>query len=156
MSEAWIGVVGGAIGALAGLCGAWLTVYLTARNQSKKEIREAVLNLIAKSRYPELTRKALARGTLDDDKLYVLVSEWTEDITRARARLAILAPAEIQSMGDFLWQKSDDYMNALLEKQSQTDIGALEVEVNQIVFELEAITGKALGHGREFLQRGLD
>jgi hypothetical protein len=156
MSDAWIGVVGGAIGALAGLCGAWLTVFLTSRSQRRNEIREAVVDLIAKSRYPELTRKALARGSLDDDRLYVLVSEWTEDITRARARLAILAPAEIQSKGDFLWQRADDYMNALLERQSQQDIDALEVEVRQLVFGLEEITGKALGHGRNTLQRGLD
>jgi len=155
MPDAWIGVVGGAIGALAGLCGAWLTAFLTSHSQRKNEIREALLDLIAKSQYPELTRKALARGSLDDDRLHVLVSEWTEDITRARARLAILAPADVQSMGDYLWQRADDHMNSILEKQSEQDIGALRVEVSELVFKLEEIARKAIGR-RDKLQRAID
>ena len=49
MADAWIGVVGAAIGALAGIVGGWTTYFLTSRRARRKEIREAAADLIAKA-----------------------------------------------------------------------------------------------------------
>jgi len=156
MSEAWIGVIGGAIGAIAGLGGAWLNSYLSDQANKNKEIQDAVLNIISTSRYPEFYRKAFMKNAIDKERLYILASEWTEKISRARARVVMLAPDEIIGISDYLWQKPEDCMIALINERSEEDVEQIELKVNRLIFELEAVAGKLLGHGREHVERGLD
>ena len=156
MSEAWIGVIGGAIGALAGLGGAWLSAFLSNKANNNKEIQDAVINIISTSRRPEFYRKASMKKAIDNEKLFILASEWMEEISRARARVAILAPDEIIQISDYLWQKSQDCMVSLVDEVSEDDVIQIEAKINELIFELERVAGKLLGHGREYVMRGLD
>ena len=156
MSDAWIGVIGGAIGALAGLGGAWLSAFLSDKGNKTKEIQDAVVNIISIARRPEFYRKASVKNAIDKEKLFILASEWTEEISRARARVAILAPDEIIGISDHLWQESQDCMMVLIDETREDDVDKLEVKVNQLIFDLERASGKLLGHGRENVVRGMD
>jgi hypothetical protein len=156
MSDAWIGIIGAAIGALAGLGGAWLSAFLTGQATKHKEIQDAVISIISISRRPEFYRKASMKNAIDKEKLFILASEWTEEISRARARVAILAPDKIIGISDYLWQKSADCMMALIDGVGEEDVIQIEVKVNELIFELEAAAGKLLGHRRKYVVRGLD
>lgn len=153
---AWIGVAGGAVGALAGLLGAWLSVFLTMRSQRRQAAREAAADLVAKASYPQILRRAVQENVLSRANLIPLLIEWMEGVSRARARLAIIAPTEVVTAGDFLWQRATDHVNALISEIEDADIRMLEVEVSQLAFALEEVAGRELGHGRRHLVRGLD
>ena len=152
MPEAWIGVVGAAVGAFAGIAGGWLTHTLTSRHARRGEIREAAADLISKASLPTVIGSTLGADMLRGERPAEIVLPWSEATMRARARLAALAP-ESFSLCDFLWQRASDQMNALVAGDTEA-AAALGIEVSRITIELE----QALAHetSRQHIQRALD
>jgi len=135
MSEAWIGVVGAAIGALAGIAGGWLTYLLTSRQARREAIAQAASDLIAKASLPSVIAEALDPEAIDRERISQLVLPWSEDTMRARARLAALAP-DAFGLCDLLWQRSSDQMMELL-KGDREAAGSLASEIIATTVELE-------------------
>ena len=135
MNDAWIGVVGAGIGALAGILGGWLTYFLTSRRARRNSVTEAASELIAKASLPSVITNALDAGALGREQIAELILPWSEETMRARARLAALAP-DVFSLCDFLWQRSSDQMMALLKGDSDA-ARSLASEVVMITVELE-------------------
>lgn len=79
MAEAWIGVVGAAIGALAGIVGGWLTYFLTSRRVRRNEIRDAAADLIANASLPTVISRALELHAFERKRLAELIIPWSED-----------------------------------------------------------------------------
>lgn len=152
MAEAWIGVIGAAIGALAGIAGGWLTYFLTSRRARRNEIRDAAAALIAKASLPTVVGKAIEANAIEQEQVAELVIPWSEDTMRARAKLAALAP-KVFSNCDYLWQRSSDQMNALLAGDVP-GASSLASEVEQITIELEQAL--AAETSRRHIQRALD
>ena len=152
MADAWIGVVGAAIGALAGIVGGWTTYFLTSRRARRNEIREAAADLIAKASLPTVVNSALEVQAIKRKRLAELIIPWSEDTMRARAKLAALAP-DVFQICDYLWQRSSDQMNAVMMGDTDT-AGSLAGEVASITIELE----QALAHetSRRRIGRALD
>jgi hypothetical protein len=149
---AWIGVIGAAIGAGAGIVGGWLTFFLTSRQTRVKEIRDAAADLIAKASVPSVLSDALDAGGIGRHSLGDIVIPWSEETMRSRAKLAGLAP-EVFSLCDFLWQRSSDQMNALL-RNDRGEVASLRAEVVMITVELEQALAKETS--RRHIQRALD
>jgi len=135
MNDAWIGVVGAGIGAMAGILGGWLTYYLTSRRSRRNAVTEAASELIAKASLPSVMMNALDAGVFDNKQIADQVLTWSEETMRARARLAALAPG-VFSLCDFLWQRSSDQMMALLKGDIDTAT-SLTSEIQRIIIELE-------------------
>ena len=152
MSEAWIGVVGALIGALAGIAGGWLTYFLTSRRARQNDIREAAADLIAKASLPSVVSRALKVNAIEKKRIEELIIPWSEDTMRARAKLAALAPGLFEHC-DFLWQRSSDQMNALLQ-DDRRGAESLASEVEQITIQLEQALAKETS--RRHINRALD
>jgi hypothetical protein len=152
LDVAWIGVIGAAIGAAAGIAGGWLTFFLTSRQAREKEIRNAAADLIAKASVPSVLSDALDAGGIGRRSLADIVIPWSEETMRSRAKLAARAP-EVFSLCDFLWQRSSDQMNALL-RNDREEVDSLRSEVVRITIELEQELAKETS--RRHIQRGLD
>jgi hypothetical protein len=152
MADAWIGVVGAAIGALAGIVGGWLTYVLTSRRSRRNEIRDAAAELIAKASLPTVVGNALELQAIERSQVAELVIPWSEATMRARASLAARAP-KVFGLCDFLWQRSSDQMNAVL-KGDLDAAGCLAAEVAEITIELEQALAQETS--RRHIQRALD
>ena len=152
MNEAWIGVVGAAIGALAGIVGGWLTYVLTSRRARRTAVTDAAADLIAKASLPAVITNALEAQAIDRERVAELILPWSEDTMRARARLAALAP-NVFSLCDFLWQRSSDQMMAVLNGDSDA-AKSLALEVASITVELEQALAQETSRRR--IQRALD
>ena len=74
MNDAWIGVVGAAIGALAGVLGGWMTHFLTSRRARLVEVREAVADLVATASLPTVVNSAVDANAIPRDEL----AHWRE------------------------------------------------------------------------------
>ena len=135
MNDAWIGVVGAGVGALAGILGGWLTYFLTSRRARRIAVTEAASELIAKASLPSVIANALEVGAFGREQIAQLILPWSEETMRARARLAALAP-DVFSLCDILWQRSSDQMMALLNEDNDA-ARLLASEVVTITVELE-------------------
>lgn len=157
MSDAWVGLVGALVGASAGVGGVLVTSWLRARHDLNGEIRRAAAELIARARYPAYASQALKHELVDRDDVSELFTRWGEEMARAHTNLVVIADAEVVGAGDILWHRSTDHLLALLgEPNAGDDAESLQVEVEQLIWQLQEEVTDRYGAGSIRRRRALD
>jgi hypothetical protein len=159
MSDAWIGVVGAAIGAAAGLLGAYMSGRASSRSAVNKDVRDAAAELIGMARTPGRMRMVYEAGNVERAQLVGLVVDWFEDLTAAYSKVVVASDDEnVAGAAGYLWQRASDQFLALLgrpEAQYATP-EEIDSEIESAIWSLQNAVSQHHGSGRAHTQDGLD
>ena len=156
MGDAWVGLLGALIGATAALGGAAMTTLIGARNERDRELRHAAAELIARARHPAYVHQALKLGVVSKEHIAELVMRWGEDMARAHTNLVIIGDRDAVGAADLLWQRATDHLLALLGGDAGRDADSLQLEVDRLIWDLQARVAERYGSGSVLEGRALD